>query len=278
MRFQFLGTAAAEAIPARFCECPVCRKARELKGREIRKRASYLIDDDILVDIGPDSFFQEMLYDIDYLKLKRLIITHPHCDHLLTSELLWRYDLNYSKVSQDITIYGGYHVFSKIMGDCCHSCGAITPAELHFKPVVVQPGKLIAEENFELLPMAANHMPGGTPMIYIVKRGDKKVLICNDTGWMCDETWQSLAGAEVDMALIDSTCGIVRPDVRNGHMGVNTVKAVVAELKKIKAVKDSARIIATHFSHNGGGNHADYEAVYNPDGIEVAYDGMIVEL
>ena len=278
MRFQILGTAAAEAVPARFCECPVCCKARQLKGKEIRKRASYLIDEDILVDFGQDSFYQEMLYDIDYLKLKHLIITHPHSDHLMTSELLWRFDASYSKVSQDITIYGGYHVFTKIMGDVCKACGAVTPADLHFKQVIVYPGEWVKADDFELLPMEANHMPGGTPMIYIVKRGNKKVLICNDTGWMGNAAWQTLAGQEVDLALIDSTCGIAYPDVRNGHMGVNTVKEVAAELKKIKAVKDSARIIATHFSHNGGGNHSDYEAVYSPVGIETAYDGMVIEL
>lgn len=278
MRFQILGTAAAEAVPARFCECPVCCKARELKGKEIRRRASYLIDDDILVDFGQDSFFQEIEYNIDYLKLKRLIITHPHPDHLMTSELHWRFSESYSKVSQFITVYGGHRVFATIMGDICRGCGAVTMEDLCMKKVLMLPGKEVVEENFAILPMAANHMPGGTPMIYVITRDNKKVLICNDTGWMCDETWATLAGQEVDLALIDSTCGIAYPDIRNGHMGVNTVKAVAAKLKEIKAVKDSARIIATHFSHNGGGNHGDYEAVYNPLGIEVAYDGMVIEL
>ena len=46
MKFHFLGTAAAEGIPALFCECAVCKEAREKGGRFIRTRSQALIDDD----------------------------------------------------------------------------------------------------------------------------------------------------------------------------------------------------------------------------------------
>ena len=38
MKIKYLGTAAAEAIPALFCTCDVCRKARKVGGRELRLR------------------------------------------------------------------------------------------------------------------------------------------------------------------------------------------------------------------------------------------------
>ena len=38
MNIQFLGTGAAEGIPALFCQCPLCRKAEAAGGREIRTR------------------------------------------------------------------------------------------------------------------------------------------------------------------------------------------------------------------------------------------------
>ena len=44
MKLLFMGTAAAEAIPALFCRCEVCRRARETGGREIRTRSGALID------------------------------------------------------------------------------------------------------------------------------------------------------------------------------------------------------------------------------------------
>ena len=103
MKFTFLGTAAAEGIPARFCECRVCTHARKELNKDLRRRASYAIDDDILVDFGPDSFWQEVVFGIDYLKLRHIIITHPHGDHLCPNEFLYR-KKGYSKVSQKINI------------------------------------------------------------------------------------------------------------------------------------------------------------------------------
>ena len=278
MRFQFLGTAAAEAIPARFCECPVCRVAREKKGKEIRRRASYLIDDDILVDFGPDSFFQQIAFGIDDLKIRRIIFTHPHIDHLLPDEIYWRLGPSYSQVSQEIAIYGGHRVFAAIFGLANRNAGPVSAEDLHIRPVVLQAGTPVVEDDFELLPMAADHMPGGTAMLYSLTRGGRKVLILNDTGWPPEETWQLLAGQGADMAAVDSTCALRFPGNRNGHLGAAAVKELVAKLKEIGAVKPDARIFATHFSHNGGANHDELVHCYEPSGIAVAYDGLTVTL
>ena len=39
MKLQILGTAAAEGIPALFCTCEYCKKARQIRGKEIRTRS-----------------------------------------------------------------------------------------------------------------------------------------------------------------------------------------------------------------------------------------------
>ena len=45
MKLTYLGTAAAEGVPALFCRCDFCRYARKAGGREIRTRAGALLDD-----------------------------------------------------------------------------------------------------------------------------------------------------------------------------------------------------------------------------------------
>ena len=57
MKFQFLGTAAAEGMPAVFCRCETCEKARALKGKNIRSRAQALINDDLLLDFSSDTYW-----------------------------------------------------------------------------------------------------------------------------------------------------------------------------------------------------------------------------
>lgn len=58
MKIKVLGSAAAECCPALWCECEFCEKARNEGGKNLRRRTSYLIDDDTLVDLGPDFFWQ----------------------------------------------------------------------------------------------------------------------------------------------------------------------------------------------------------------------------
>ena len=36
MKLQYLGTAAAEGMPAVFCQCPICREAARPGGKDLR--------------------------------------------------------------------------------------------------------------------------------------------------------------------------------------------------------------------------------------------------
>lgn len=47
MKIKYLGTGAAEGIPALFCRCAICNEARKRGGRELRTRSQAIIDDKI---------------------------------------------------------------------------------------------------------------------------------------------------------------------------------------------------------------------------------------
>ena len=72
MKLTFLGTAAAEGMPALWCECPTCAEAKKLGGKEIRRRCSYLLDGDTLIDFGPDAFWQSIEFNIDLTAIDRI--------------------------------------------------------------------------------------------------------------------------------------------------------------------------------------------------------------
>ena len=57
MKIKYLGTAAAEGVPAIFCRCEVCRKSKEAGGRNIRTRSQSIIDDRLLLDFCPTLSF-----------------------------------------------------------------------------------------------------------------------------------------------------------------------------------------------------------------------------
>ena len=54
MKLKFLGTAASEGIPNPFCNCELCTKARHEGGKDVRTRASALIDGVIQIDLSPE--------------------------------------------------------------------------------------------------------------------------------------------------------------------------------------------------------------------------------
>ena len=50
MELLVCGTAAAEAIPALFCHCPLCSQARERGGKNLRSRTAYQLGETIRID------------------------------------------------------------------------------------------------------------------------------------------------------------------------------------------------------------------------------------
>jgi len=50
------------------------------------------------------------------------------------------------------------------------------------------------------------------------------------------------------------------------------------ELAKLGALGPDAQVVVTHFSHNSRWLYHEYEEFFTPEGIQVAYDGMEIEL
>ena len=69
MKITFLGTGAI-GYPLSFCNCDNCKNARIHKGKSIRKRASLLINDDMIIPFGtvhPDS--PDAISELERIKL-----------------------------------------------------------------------------------------------------------------------------------------------------------------------------------------------------------------
>ena len=277
MKLKFLGTAAAEAIPALWCECEVCRKAKIRGGKEIRRRCSYLLDDDTLIDFGPDAYWQSIEFGIDLPEIRRIVFTHAHEDHLNPVDLYWRYSPCFSHVSKQLTVIGSRRIFGTMMA-YSGAAGVSDFRELFLRPAQVRPGEKFKDDDLELLPLRANHDPHSDPLVYVFTRGGKSVLVANDTGWLPEESWKQLEGVTLDAAVIECTCGIKFAQCRDGHMGAETSVAFRTRLVETGSLAPDAPVAVNHFSHNGGANHDDLVKYSAPHGIEVAWDGFTLEV
>ena len=277
MKLKFLGTAAAEAIPALWCECEVCRKAKIRGGKEIRRRCSYLLDDDTLIDFGPDAYWQSIEFGIDLPSIDRIVFTHSHEDHLNPVDLFWRNSPCFSRVTKPLTVIGSRRIFGTIMVHA-GAAGVSDFATLHLRPVPALPGERMRDGDLELLPLRANHDPHSDPLIYVFTRGGKSVLVANDTGWLSEESWKLLDGVKLDAAVIECTGAIQGAQWRDGHMGAETSVAFRTRLVETGSLAPDAPVAVNHFSHNGGANHDDLVKYFAPHGIEVAWDGFTLEV
>jgi len=273
MKLKILGSGAAEGIPALFCTCPVCQTARAKGGHDIRRRAAYLWDDDIMIDLGPDFFSAQITWNLDYSRLRHVLITHSHEDHFYPMNLHYRAP-GFTTLPEGswLTVHGNSKVgqmLNEAFPQSLEECG------LDFSEVKV--GQTIKiDEQRSATPIRAQHAPEELCVNYILQSGDHHVLVGNDTGWWSEETWQVLEQYHFDAAIVDCTAGAV--DYREYHMNVEAVIEVRSRLAKCGAIDENSRIIANHFSHNGGLNHSQLVDRLTPAGIEVGYDGMEIEL
>jgi len=273
MRILFLGTAAAEGWPALFCRCDDCRRARELGGKNIHTRTSLQLGERYKVDFPPDSYLQMLKYGLSFARLEHLFITHSHQDHLYTMDLGMRASPFSLTPLKRLYVYGNRAVHREITQKVrdLDKCGLIVK--------VLEPFESLRAGELEVTPIPASHDPKEVCLNYIFKFHGRTVLQGFDTGWYPERTWERLADHSFDVVIMDCTNGGVEKDIHpQGHLGVRSLIEVKRRMEKMGVLAPDCRFIATHFSHGGGLLHHELEDRLIPWGIEVAYDGMEVDL
>lgn len=270
MKIMFLGTAAAEGWPGVFCSCEYCKKARELGGKNIRTRASILIEDDILVDIPQDTYMHSLEYKIDLSQIRHLFITHSHQDHFYPEELRMRAE-PFAHLPDDaiLNIYGNSRVIKKI-----EDCVDIERTKIRL--YTIHPFETLEREGFILTALSADHATQEEALLYLINIKGKTIFYGHDSGWYPKETWEYLSRIHIDAAIFDTTFG--KSNHYKGHMGIPAIISAKDLLEKFGSIDTKSICIATHFSHNGTLLHEELENELNKYGFIVAYDGMILNI
>ncbi|MCI7643056.1 MAG: MBL fold metallo-hydrolase [Lentisphaeria bacterium] len=280
MQVKILGSAAAEAVPALWCECECCKNAKLHGGKDIRRRCSYLINDDMMVDFGPDAFWQSIEFKIDLTKLKHLLFTHSHEDHCAPVDLEWRRGNWYSQINHKIDLAGNCNVL-KLVSSFLYNGTQTEWAELHRVNLIeVRPKDNFTMGNYNITALLANHCSGETPLTYVIESNGKKLLIANDTGYYCEESWRQLEGVKLDGAIIECTMGFGgdHSEKPNGHLGIPGTLAFRRRLLEMGCLNGNTPVFCNHFSHNGNCVQAKLEEVFAPHDIVVGYDGLEFEI
>lgn len=277
MKIKFLGTGASEGTPAIFCECDVCRHARENKGKFLRTRAGVLVDENLLIDFSPDAYTNSIKYDIHLSALKTILMTHSHEDHYFPMDMTSRASFTcLGRIEDILTVYGGEPLEKELKRFGWQRNKELT-RNLQFNRVT-------AKETFEtpsghkVTAYPTDHMLDEECYIYLIQKDGKSYLQCHDSGvpydWVLETIKQK--GVKLDMVALDCTYGMIETEY-GGHMNLNQNIRVKNKMQELGIADESTKFYATHIAHCGG----HYEAIErkaNANGLFVAYDGLDVEI
>ena len=276
MKLTYLGTSAAEATPAPFCDCEICEHARLNGGKNVRTRSQALLDGKILIDFPPDTLLHTLTYGLRLSQIDACILTHTHHDHFAPADLFFR-----TQVAAHMKVEKPLHFFCREDGiqmlneyvspKKCIEQGGLVPHEITpFIPFTVG--------EYKITPLNANHCPFS--VIYIIEKGDKAILYANDTGLLPDDTldYLSSAGVKFDLVSYDCTYGSWHRG-NLGHLDLPEDVITRNKLSELGLLKDECKHVITHISHNNGGHtHDSLSALAKSEGFTLAYDGYTVEI
>lgn len=270
MRIHILGTAAAEGWPAVFCGCETCERARAAGGKNIRTRQSVLIDDILKIDLGPDTHCQQAQHGVRLSQLKHLFFTHTHNDHFAIRELEYLCEpFAHNRVDVPLRVYGSPEAVAQIDALDFRN-------EIPVETVALEPFREVQAGHLAVTPIPGSHKRDELCLTYVVQSDSAIVLFAWDTGLYSEESLQWLAKRQFDLLVIECTQGTHDIPSRS-HMGLDGVLQTRDRLVAGGLTQPDVRTIITHFSHNIGMLHDELEAIVRPHGIEVAWDGMVVE-
>lgn len=277
MKFQYLGTAAAEGLPAMFCQCEICRRSLQAGGRNLRTRSQAVIDDSLLLDFPPDTCVHVMQRQIPLHKIHSCLITHNHSDHLYAPDLEMRGEgFAHLEDGAPFLLYGTTPAGREIQ-DAINRFHLDRQNRVFFRPVT--PYVTFSLEGYAVTPLKANHDPACSPVFYLISDGEKCILYANDTGWFPEETWEYLAEYRPHLDFVSLDCtGALQKGWWNGHMCLETNEKVMDRLRELGCADGTTAACIHHFSHNGGATYDDLVTPAREKGFLVAYDSMVVEV
>ena len=284
MKLTYLGTAAAEGIPALFCECEACRRARALGAAGIHTRSGAIVDNVLKLDFGPDSYKHMLDNGLNYASIHSVLITHSHEDHLDVDELSLRRGVFAHILTTDklMTVYGNERVGDMVKRLECEY--------FHFE--LLRPFETVNIEGYAVTPLEGVHCTdmkcGQYPVIhegstfyrseqvfiYLIEKDGKRLLYAHDTGRLTPNDMDFLKDKRLGLVSLDCTNGVLETKWV-GHMGAADNLEMRRRMIENGAADENTLFIANHFSHNGYPGQAELEALV--PGFIVARDGLTVE-
>jgi phosphoribosyl 1,2-cyclic phosphate phosphodiesterase len=282
MIVTFLGTSAANGYPEGFCRCDNCERARELGGPSLRKRSAALVNDDLLIDLGPDIHAASSMHNRPLTGVRYCLQTHSHADHLDPTHLFSR--------SPEFGVVGAHRlhfyassatvrVTAQLLERDCEPGSLLDPEigeRLNLQIHQIEPLQPFRAGPYRVIPFPANHDPVVEPLLYAVETGERSVFYGTDTATLSEETWRAFhqLGVRFDLVILDHTYGPDEPG--SDHLSARQLIDHVDRMRDEGVLAKGGQAYATHIAHEGNPPHPELEDFAAQHGYKIAHDGLSV--
>lgn len=280
MRIRFLGTGAAEGVPAAFCECEVCREVRRRGEGEFHTRSQVLIDGDLFIDYPPDAYYHSLRFGIEQAAIKYVLVTHSHMDHFYAHDFILRGYKYCSAVNEPLYIFGNAEV-KKVFEECTRRELRADVSEL-LRFVTLTPFCEVVAGEYTVFPLKAQHSKTEDALVYFIRKNGKGYLHLTDTGRLPSESFDQLEkylkakGWTVDMVTFDCTFLYRTAGEVSRHMGLGDNMVMKEELQARNLVNEATMYAITHYSHNNFPLKETLLKAEKEYGVIAAFDGKEV--
>lgn len=278
MKITYLGTGAAEGVPAVFCSCPFCKKVRATGASEFRTRSQVLIDGDISIDFPPEAYAHSLNFGVDLSALKYILVTHSHMDHFYAHDFVLR---GYKYATLDagkLSVCGNGEV-NKVFSECTRrEMKDEVAANIEVKTVGAFESFTLGD--YRVLSLPAQHGTAEEALLFYVEKGDKGYLHMCDTGALSDGAINFLKenGANINIITFDCTFLDAPPQAGTRHMGIADNLAIKERLDRAGISDKNTKCVITHFSHNAQPSREKLFKIEKQYSVTAAYDGLILEI
>lgn len=266
MKLQLLGTGSADGWPNAFCTCASCADAR--RTGSVRAQTGALVDDVLLIDCGPEIPAAASRAGVDLRRVRTMLFTHAHFDHVGPAALLFRH---WATCSEPLAVYAPQQVIDEL----ARWVGPADPVSLH----AVAAGSTVTFDGYTVRALAANHgdVTSDEALLFDVLGPDgRRLLYATDTGPLHDDVLQALARAAFDVVLLEETFGDHLTH-QTLHLDLRTFPEQLSRLRAVGAVGDHTDVIAVHLSHHNPPT-SHLQRRLEPWGARVLPDGAVVHV
>jgi len=255
IKFQFLGTCAADFSPRLKGDCADCFDMNA------RRSSSALLDGRFLIDCGIHTIDSLRIAGIALESITDLFLTHLHGDHFQAA--------NVEKIAtakeQPLRVW--------VSGD------AVMP-KIANTVIIRMPklAKIDIEKGVYVTGLYANHDEKCAPQHLLFEIGGKKLLYATDGGWVVNASYNFLRKADLDMLVLDCTCGDYEGEWRIGeHNSIPMIRLMLPSFKTVGIVTGKTKVYLTHLAPSLHKPHDETVKIVEPMGAIVAYDGLETE-